>query len=198
MMAFESDVAEAVNLVNSPNAPEFMLTFNETDFSYAGVTPTMNPGEAAAAIQPLLARPGIKTKFIAPAIAFTETSWLEEFYAACNCQNFFHAYNVHVYIADLEDAKSNIINFRKRFANKPLWITEIAPGNAGCSLDWSTVESYMNGLYEWGASTGWIDKIFWNTGNQIPDDTNVCNSYLLDSNGQPSPLLAAFSAVNCS
>ncbi|CAG5137568.1 uncharacterized protein ALTATR162_LOCUS152 [Alternaria atra] len=200
MMAFASDVANAVSLVNSPDAPEFMLTFNEPDYSYMGFTPTMTPQQAADAIRPLLASPGTKTKFIAPVPAYWRSNWLSDFYAACGCQSFFHAYNIHVYLPTLDAAKSDISNFRNRFADKPLWVTEIAPGNANppCSLEWPAVESYMNGLYSWGASTGWIEKIFWNTGNQIPDDTNVCNSYLLDSNGQPSPLLAAFSAVNCS
>ena len=200
MMAFASDVANAVSLVNSGNAPEYLLTFNEPDFSYAGVTPTMTPQQAADAIQPLLASPGTVTKFIAPVTADPTSSWLTDFYAACGCQNFFHAYNIHVYLPTLDQVQSDIITFRNKFADKPLWVTEIAPGNANppCSLDWPTVGSYMDGLFNWAASTAWIEKIFWNTGNEIPNDTNVCNSYLLDSNDQPSPLLATFSAVTCS
>lgn len=200
MMAFASDVANAVSLVNSPDAPEYLLTFNEPDYSYMGYTPTMTPQQAADAIKPLLASPGTRTKFIAPVTADPLSSWLPDFYSACACQDFFHAYNIHVYLPTLEQAQSDITTFHNQFSDKALWVTEIAPGNANppCSLDWPTVESYMNDLYSWGASTGWIEKIFWNTGNQIPNDTNVCNSYLLDSNDQPSPLLATFSAVNCS
>ena len=200
MMAFQTDVAAAVTLVNSDNAPEYLLTFNEPDFSYMGYTPTMTPQQAADAIQPLLASPGTKTKFIAPVTANPSSDWLPTFFAACKCQNFFHAYNIHVYLPTLGQAQDDINNFHNAFADKPLWVTEIAPGNANpaCSLDWPTVDSFLNGLFSWGAKTGWIEKIFWNTGNEILNDNNVCNSYLLDTNSKPSPLLAAYSAADCS
>ena len=199
MMAFASDVPNAVDLVNSADPPPYLLTFNEPDYSYMGFTPTMTPQQASDAIQPLLASPGSSTLFIAPVTADPTSSWLTDFYAACNCQNFFHAYNIHVYLPTLDQAESDITTFHNKFSDKPLWVTEIAPGNANpsCSLDWPTVESYMTGLYSWGASTGWIERIFWNTGNEITGDTNVCNSYLLDTNDQPSPLLATFNSLTC-
>ena len=50
MMAFASDIANAVNLVNSPDAPEYMLTYNKPDYSYIGFTPTITPQQAADAI----------------------------------------------------------------------------------------------------------------------------------------------------
>lgn len=201
MMAFASDVADAVTLVNSASPPPFLLTFNEPDYSYMGVTPTMTPQQASDAIQPLLASPGTATQFIAPVPADPTSTWLSEFFTACNCQSFFHAYNIHVYLPTLQQAQDDITTFHNTWSDKPTWVTEIAPGNASpaCSLDWPTVEAYMTGLYSWGASTGWIEKIFWNTGNQIGGgDTNVCNSYLLDSSDNPSPLLATFSGVDCS
>ena len=199
MMAFATDVANAVNLVNSSDAPEYMLTFNEPDYSYMGVTPTMTPQQAADAIQPLLDSPGSNTKFIAPVTADPTSSWLPDFYAACDCKSFFHAYNIHVYLPTIEQAESDITTFHNTFFDKPIWVTEIAPGNANppCSLDWPTVESYLTSLFSWGASTGWVEKIFWNTGNEILNDNNVCNSYLLDTNDQPSPLLATFTSANC-
>ena len=199
MMAFTSDVSNAVAMVNSANPPAYMLTFNEPDFSYNDITPTMNPQEAADAIQPLLQSPGTSTKFIAPVTADPTSDWLTQFYAACNCQSFFYAYNIHVYYADVGGAQDDIINFHNKFSDKPLWVTEIAPGNANpaCSLSWDTVSSYMTEIYTWGARQGWIERIFWNTGNEIPNDSNVCNSYLLDSDNNPSPLLATFNSLTC-
>jgi hypothetical protein len=200
MMAFASDVADAVSMVNGPNPPEYMLTFNEPDYSYDNITPTMTPQEAATAIAPLLASPGTSTKFIAPVTADPTSDWLPQFYEACNCQSFFHAYNIHVYLPDTTDAENDITNFHNTYNDKPLWVTEIAPGNANpsCSLSWDDVSQFMDQIYSWGASTGWVERIFWNTGNEIPNDTNVCNSYLLDSNSNPSPLLATFDSLNCS
>jgi len=199
MMAFASDVANAVQLVNGPNPPPYLLTFNEPDYSYAGVTPTMTPQQASDAIQPLLASPGTATKFIAPVTADPTSDWLDQFFAACNCQSFFHAYNIHSYHPDLPTTESIITTYHNKFADKPLWITEIAPGGASpaCSIDWPTATSFMQGIYQWAAQQGWIERVFWNSGNEIPNDTNVCNSYLLDSNSQPSPLLAPFDALTC-
>ena len=199
MMAFASDVPTAVQLVNGPSPPEYLLTFNEPDYSYDGVSPTMSPQDAASAIQPLLASPGPSTKFIAPVTADPTSSWLTDFYTACGCQSFFYAYNIHVYLPDTASAESDITTFHEKFSDKPLWVTEIAPGNANpsCSLSWDTVSQYMTDIYSWGAAQGWIERIFWNTGNEIPNDTNVCNSYLLDTNNNPSPILATFNGLQC-
>jgi len=97
MQAFgtKDNVSTAVDLVNSANPPEWMLTFNEPDLSYGGLTPTMTPEEAASAIEPLLDRPGHKTRYVAPVTANATSDWLPRFSKACNCQNFFSAYNVH-------------------------------------------------------------------------------------------------------
>lgn len=54
MMSFASDVANAVSLVHSRGAPEYLLIFNEPDYSYMGYTPTMTPQQAADAFKPLL------------------------------------------------------------------------------------------------------------------------------------------------
>lgn len=201
MMAFASDVPAAVEMANSASPPEYMLTFNEPDYSYMGVTPTMTPQEAADAIRPLLDSPGSgATKFIAPVTADPTSSWLTDFYAACGCQDFFHAYNIHVYLPEAQQTIQKLTDFRGKFPDKPVWVTELAPGNANpaCSLGWDAVEAYMEDVFAWAAGTGWVEKVFWNSGNRIRgDDTNVCNSYLLDEGNQPTPLLAAYTAVQC-
>ena len=200
MMAFASDVADAVNLVNGANPPEWLLTFNEPDYSYAGVTPTMSPQDAATAIQPLLKSPGKNTKFVAPVTADPLSDWVPQFFAACNCQSFFSAYNIHIYMPTSDQVKAQLQKFRGGYASdKPVWLTEVAPGqaNPACSVGWDQAGQFMDDVYNFASSSGWLDRVFWNTGNQIPNDNNVCNSYLLDSSGNPSPLLKTYQAVTC-
>ena len=200
MMAFASDVAAAVSLVTGPSPPAWMLTFNEPDYSYGGVSPTMTAQQAADAIKPLLdAKPG-KTQFVAPVTADPTSSWLDDFYSACDCKSFFAAYNIHIYTPTSDTVQSTLTTFHNKYNDKPIWLTEIAPGmaNPSCSLGWDTVKTFMDDVYRFAAGSGWVDRVFWNTGNEIgPDDHNVCNSYLLDTGGNPSPLLADYQAVNC-
>lgn len=199
MMAFDSLVDDAVTLVNGPDAPEWMLTFNEPDWSYNNATPTMTAQEASDSIQRLLKSPGSKTKFIAPVTA-QDPNWLPNFFNICECQSFFSAYNIHIYQPTLSDVTNILNDHHSQFGDKPTWITEIAPGNAipSCSIDWDTAGDFMNGLYSFAADSGFIDRVFWNTGNQIDEgDTNVCNSYLLDSENNPSPLLDTYQNVGC-
>ncbi|KAL9580463.1 MAG: hypothetical protein Q9212_004482 [Teloschistes hypoglaucus] len=201
MMPFASNVAEAVKLVNGPNPPAWLLTFNEPDFSYTGVTPgtpTMTPEQAAAAIKPLLDQPGTSTKYVAPATADSSGRWQEDFFAACKCKDFFSAYNMHQYNKDSGAVIDAVTAYHSKFSDKPLWITEIAPGNAGCSVSWDQAGQFMKDIFKFAKNSGFVDKVFWNSGNQLTNgDTNVCNSWLIDSSGNPGPLLAAYEAMDC-
>ena len=208
MMAFASDVPTAVDLITPDNSttppkvlPEWLLTFNEPDYSYMDSTPTMSPQQAADAIKPLLAVSGSTTKLVAPVPADSGSTWLDEFFTACNCKSRFSAYNIHIYAPTSADIISKLTAFRGAHGDMNTWITEVAPGMASpaCSLGWDTVTGIMNDVYKFAHSSGYVDRVFWNTGNQIGgDDHNVCNSYLLDSGGNPSPLLKSFQNVNCS
>ncbi|KAL8765861.1 MAG: hypothetical protein Q9194_006440 [Teloschistes cf. exilis] len=201
MMPFASSVAEAVKAVNGPNPPAWLLTFNEPDFSYPGVTPgtpTMTPEEAAAAIKDLLDHPGTSTKYVAPATADSSGKWQEDFFAACKCKDFFSAYNIHQYNKDSGAVIDAVTAYHAKFSDKPLWITEIAPGNAGCSVSWDQAGQFMKDIFKFAKNSGFVDKVFWNSGNQLTNgDTNVCNSWLIDSSGNPGPLLAAYEAMDC-
>lgn len=200
MMAFASDVAEAVSLVTGPNPPVWMLTFNEPDFSYMDKTPKMSPQEAADAIAPLL-KAQTTTKFVAPVTANSDGVWLDQFYVACGCKDFFHAYNIHIYAPTAQQITDTLSTFHAKFTDKPLWLTEVAPGMAtpACSLEWDTVKGVMNDVYRFAAGSGFVDRVFWNSGNEIGGgDINVCNSFLLDAGGSPSPLLEHYQAVTCS
>ncbi|MCJ1460418.1 hypothetical protein MMC28_010800 [Mycoblastus sanguinarius] len=201
MMAFATDVSAAVTMVNSDNPPEWMLTFNEPDFAYAGTSPTMSPQQAADAIQPLLKSPGKGTKFVAPVTADPTSDWLPQFYQACGCQSFFSAYNIHIYLPTAGQVTDDLSAFHTKFSDKPIWLTEIAPGNANpaCSISWDAAGDFMNQVFKWSKNSRFVDRVFWNSGNQIGGgDTNVCNSYLLDSSDNPSPLLTTFQNVDCS
>ncbi|KAL8859230.1 MAG: hypothetical protein Q9178_004168 [Gyalolechia marmorata] len=199
MMAFKEHVERAVELVNGPNAPEWLLTFNEPDYSYMGMTPTMKGAEAAEAIKPLLAKPGSKTKFVAPVTAFPDDPFLDEFFAACDCNDFFSAYNIHQYQPTSAGVISTIESYHNKWNDKPLWITELAPGGANCALSWDDTNKFMKEMFKFSKDAGYIDKVFWNTGNQIDGkDSNVCNSWLVDGSGKPGPLLEMFEAVDCS
>lgn len=198
MMAFESHVSDTVKLVNGPDAPEWMLTFNEPDYSYMGWTPKMDGKKAAKAIAPLLAQPGSKTKFVAPVTADPNDPFLEEFFAACNCKDFFSAYNIHSYNPNSAEVIKTMDAYHSKWNDKPLWITEIAPGG-GCGKSPDTVGQFMKDIFKFAMNSGYVDKVFWNTGNQIdPKDTNVCDSWLVDASGKPGPLMEKFHAIDCS
>lgn len=199
MMPQAKHVAGAVELISGPNPPEWLLTFNEPDVSYMGVTPLMGPEEAAEAIKPLLAAAvGRPTKYVAPVSADPTSDWLTRFYASCNCRDFFSAYNLHIYTPDAQAGREELAKFHTRFPDKPIWITEVAPGPAHCSVGWDAAGTFMHSIYAYATSVGYVDKVFWNSGNQIPaNDENVCNSYLVGFDGTPSPLFATYQAEDC-
>ena len=208
MCAYENDIDTTVEMISKPDAPEYFLTFNEPDHSYQGRTATMSPAAAAQAFQKLKdaidglkAKGTLKTKFIAPAPADMKSTWLDDFFTACDCKDYFHAYNVHVYTPELDSATGQIEAFHQSHDDKPVWVTEIAPGqaNPSCSVSWDQAAKYMRGVFHWGkVNNDWVERIFWNSGNQIENDINVCNSYLLDKLGGASQLLNDFKSIDCS
>ncbi|KAK4864649.1 hypothetical protein LT330_009644 [Penicillium expansum] len=59
-------VDKAIAVVNGPNPPDYLLTFNEPDNDYKTGKVILNPKDAADLIKPLLKSPGNHTEFIAP------------------------------------------------------------------------------------------------------------------------------------
>lgn len=153
IMGGKKAVQRAIAMVNGPNPPEYMLTFNEPDHLHNKSGHKMGPEEAAKAIAPLRASPGNSTKYIAPVPANQMSDWLPRFYKACNCRDFFVAHNVHIYRPTVEEAKEEINAFRKVYNDKPLWITEIAPGNGTppCQVHWDEATKFMQEIYAWGS-----------------------------------------------
>ncbi|KAL8648719.1 MAG: hypothetical protein Q9210_004822 [Variospora velana] len=201
MMPFADNVAAAVELVNGPNPPEWLLTFNEPDYSYVGPdfsTPKMSPQEAAEKIKPLLAKPGSGTKFVAPGPMDPTGNWLPDFFASCDCQDFFSAYNIHQYKAESKGVIDTINTFRDKYNDKPIWLTEVAPSDGGCGLGLEKVGQFMKDIFKFAKDSGFVDRVFWNSGNQLTNhDTNVCESWLIDSSGKPGPLLEVFESIDC-
>ncbi|KUM66813.1 hypothetical protein ACN42_g236 [Penicillium freii] len=67
MMGDNKDaVNKAIDAINGPNPPEYLLTFNEPDHDYATGKVRLTPHNASVLIKPLLESPGKHTKFIAP------------------------------------------------------------------------------------------------------------------------------------
>lgn len=200
----EDAVLKAIKMVTSANPPEFLLTFNEPDWDYKTGKTKLTPQAAAELIEPLLNTTAKHTKFIAPVPAFQMSSWLPEFYEKCKCRDRFYAHSVHIYNHTINEAKTAINAFHSKYNDKPLWITEIAPRQPNCdaptSSTWAKSTEFMNEIFAWGQQIEWIEKIFWNSGNQIVlhCDTNVAASYLIDGNGNPTPLLAPFNNLTCS
>ena len=197
-------IQKAIDVVNGPNPPDFMLTFNEPDNLY-GSNPRqviLQPADAANLIKPLLDNRGNHTQFIAPVPAFDNLPWLPEFYGNCSCQDDFAAYNVHVYNETVEEAQERINAFHKTWNDKPLWITEIAPHQENSCpnpIPWDNSIQFMQEIYAWGQQTEWIEKIFWNSANEIDcNDTNVDASFLLDFYNNSTPLLDPFNQLTCS
>ena len=205
-MKCPSEVDTVIKMVNDGTMPDWMLTFNELDYSYGGFTCTATAQEAGAAMKRLVdavnAKGGVRTQFVAPITADALSDWLPQFYQACGCREFFAAYSLHIYQPSSAQVIGVLNSWRAKYDDKPTWVTELAPGNADppCSLSTDTVGSIMKDVYAFAKKNDWIKKIFWNTGNQIgPEDHNVCNSYLLDRGGNPnSALLDKFKAVDCS
>lgn len=198
MMAFASDVPSAVAMVNPTDGsqpPTWMLTFNEPDLPYPGnpPSPTMSPQEASDAIQPLLKNPGKGTQYVAPVTADPTSDWLPQFYTACGCQSFFSAYNIHIYQPTVQGVYDEITAFHTKFGDKHIWVTEIAP-NAG---DVGFAATFMQQIYSWTHAQGWVDRVFWNSGNWL-QDANIINSCLLDAGSNPTALLGTYAGLSCS
>ncbi|KAI9803304.1 MAG: hypothetical protein M1825_002095 [Sarcosagium campestre] len=178
-------------------APEYMVVFNEPDFSFMGFTPLTSAADAAVAVQPLLTIE-TNTKMLAPAIAITESEYLEQFFAACNCTDKFPIIPGHVYAKDPARAKYLIETIHKKFPDKEIWLTEFGPlagPEEGCELDEQGVIDWMNEMVTFAANTGYVKKIFWNAGEygfNFADEPERCNPSLTDESGAPTNLLRAY------
>ena len=56
----------------------------------------------------------------------------------------------------------------------------------------------MKDIYKFAKDSGFVDRVYWNSGNAITNgDTNICNSWLMDPEGKPGPLLDMYEKMDC-
>ena len=165
------NVQDSIALVTGPNPPEYLELFNEPDYSYEGFTPLTSAQDAATALAPLLAAK-TTTKFISPAVAFTNTVWLANFNDYCNnCINSsIPIISAHVYNYKPDQVLLQITTLHNTWPDKRIWITELAPASSsdqGCTLDQAGMISWMQTVIPQIVALGYVDRIFWNSGEYV-------------------------------
>ncbi|KAL6719028.1 hypothetical protein ACLMJK_003263 [Lecanora helva] len=185
-----NDTNNAQALVASANAPPYLELFNEPDFSYGGVTGTVDPVAAAQNLSELLTMPHNKTKYISPALAFDQ-NWLPTFFQNCNnCLSQFDIISMHLYQPDVDSAISAITAMHTSYPDKKIWITEFGPyngGPSGCTFDQAGVVNYAQTIVPKINALDYVEKIFWNCGDAEAAD--VCNPSLTNEDGSATDVL---------
>ena len=185
-------------LANNP--PPYLELFNEPDFSFEGLTLTEDPGPSASDLKPLIDTPHPNTKFISPALMNANSDWLGSFFQACTgCLAQIDIMAIHIYNPDPQGVLDQITQLYSTW-KKPIWITELSPATAGCGLDSSTIASqYINVLIPEITKLGYVEKIFWNSGeSDSPPINNApasCSPSLTNSDGSATAVLKALGAA---
>ncbi|MCJ1479513.1 hypothetical protein MMC13_008199 [Lambiella insularis] len=172
-----SDVNATLSLITSGNAPQYLELYNEPDFSYEGFTPLTSPQAAAAALAPILAA-STTTQFISPAVAFTNSDYLTQFNDACDqcVTNAIGIISAHIYNNSTDTVISMIEKLHSTWPTKRIWITELAPSSdpsQGCTLDEAGVINWMQTLLPQIVNLGYVDKVFWNSGEWSDEPRRV-------------------------
>ena len=165
-----SKVTDAVSMLSGGSAPPYLEIFNEPDFSYDGMTPLTDAATAAKAVAPIMQASAPGTTFVSPAIAYTTSSWLEDFFSGCNCESKFPIIASHIYDSDPQAAISNVETVHQRHPDKKIWLTELAPASdpsQGCTLDAAGVQSWMTTVVTWAAQSGYVERVYWNSGEWV-------------------------------
>ncbi|CAF9942966.1 MAG: hypothetical protein ALECFALPRED_010294 [Alectoria fallacina] len=184
-------------LANSP--PPYLELYNEPDFSFENLTLTEDAAPSASDLKVLLDAPHPNTKFISPALMNANGPWLGEFFQACDgCIDQFHAIALHVYNPDPQGVLDQITQLYGTW-NKTIWITELSPATAGCALTPTTMATYISTLVPEILKLGYVEKIFWNSGESDSTPINgasaSCSPSLTNSDGSFTPVLQALGAA---
>lgn len=200
-----TDVSAAVSMLQGASSPAYLGLFNEPDYSFDGVTPLTSPQDAAASLAAVFAVPHPNTKFLAPAVAFPNSDWLPSFNASCNgCFSQIDVIPMHIYDPDPASIISEIQQFHSTWPNWPIWITELSPARDDCTLTGDasgtgSVGEYINTLIPQILALGYVEKIFWNSGEWDSSPINAapaaCNPSLTDVNGNPTTVLQVLGQV---
>lgn len=185
-------------LANNP--PPYLELYNEPDFSFENLTLTEDPAPSASDLKAIFDAPHPNTKFISPALMNANGPWLGEFFQACNgCIDQIDVIAMHVYNQDPQGVLDQITQLHGTW-NKPIWITELSPATAGCDLTPSTMATtYINVLIPEILKLGYVEKIFWNSGESDSPPINgapaPCSPSLTNSDGSFTPVLQALGAA---
>ena len=185
-------------LANAP--PPYLELFNEPDFSFEGLTLTEDAAPSASDLKILFDTPHPNTKFISPALMDANSDWLGTFFQACNgCIDQIDVIAMHVYNPDPQGVMDQITKLYSTW-KKPIWITELSPATSGCGLDQTTMASqYIDVLIPEILKLGYVEKIFWNSGEMDNPPINgasaPCSSSLTNADGSATPVLQALGAA---
>ena len=174
------DVNASQALLTGSNPPSYMELYNEPDFSYEGFTPLTQPGDAATSLAQLL-QTKTSTTLIAPALAQPNSDWLTQFDNECGkcVTNSIPIVSMHIYNQDPNSVIASIKQFHNTWPGKRIWITELAPSpdptGESCTMTSDDIVSWMNNLLPQIVSLGYVDKIFWNSGEAVSLLTSLTN-----------------------
>ena len=85
--------------------------------------------------------------------------------------------SAHVYAADPAAAVNQIVILHSTWPSKRIWITELAPASSndqGCNLDDNGVINWMKTVVPQLVGLGYVDRIFWNTGEHVSLPAQCC------------------------
>ncbi|KAK0509119.1 hypothetical protein JMJ35_008490 [Cladonia borealis] len=200
-----TDVTAAVAMLQGASPPPYLGLFNEPDYSFDGVTPLTSPQDAASSLGAVFTTPHPNTKFLAPAVAFPNSNWLPSFNASCNgCFSQIDVIPMHIYDPDPANIISEIQQFHSTWPNWPIWITELSPARDDCTLTnaasgTGSMGEYINTLILQILALGYVERIFWNSGEWDSTPINAapaaCNPSLTDVNGNPTTVLQVLGQV---
>ena len=191
---------QAASTMLANNPPPYLELFNEPDYSFEGLTPTEDAVPSASDLKTLMNTPHPNTKFISPALMNANGPWLGEFFQACNgCIDQIDVIAMHIYNPDPQGVLDQITQLHGTWG-KPIWITELSPATAGCGLNPTTMAStYINVLIPEILKLGYVEKIFWNSGE--PDSPPIngapgpCSPSLTNADGSATSVLQALGAA---
>ena len=195
-------VNDAITLIKT-NPPNYLELYNEPDYSFQGVTPLTDPGTSASQLAPLFTMAHPNTTYISPALADATSSWLDQFFAACNgCIDQIPIIAMHIYSPVVQTVmdKINAVHSKSGLGMKDIWITELSPASSDCTLDSAGVIDWMNTLIgRIHQETPFVKKIFWNCGEHGGGADGLaggsCNPSLTNDDGSATSLLDAYGKV---
>ena len=111
---------------------------------------------------------------------------------------------MHIYDPDPASIISEIQQFHATWPDQVIWITELSPARDDCTLTAAasgagSIGEYITTLIPQIAALGYVEKIFWNSGEwdstAINDGPAACNPSLTDASGNPTTVLQVLGKV---